>query len=65
MAWPPYVDQRMEDDGVPGLLREIAWHFLNERVVKSGDVIERVNRGSSIRTGIRGRSGGTGRWGVC
>jgi len=32
MAWPPYFDQRMEEYGVPGLLREIAWHFLNERV---------------------------------
>lgn len=45
MAWPPYVDRRMEEDGVTGLLREIAWQFMNDRLVKSGVVSESVRRG--------------------
>lgn len=38
MAWPPYVDERMSIDGVPGRLREMAWDFLVDREVVSGRV---------------------------
>jgi len=42
MAWPLYVDERMEVDGVPATLRECAWDFLNGRKVKSGKVTKYI-----------------------
>jgi len=60
MAWPPYVDRRMEEDGVPALLREVAWQFMNDNVVKSGDVSEKVRRGCP-----QGSSLGPSLWLVC
>lgn len=60
MAWPPYVDERMQVDGVSATMRECAWDFLNGRKVKSGRVTKDIVRGCP-----QGSSLGPTLWLVC
>lgn len=46
MAWLPYVDQGMNEDGLLKGLREMACIFLKNRVVKSDRRVENLEGGA-------------------